>query len=135
MTAEGLPLPIVRRVLRLAATIDRLAVAKCNGDWPADHGDKWPTIACSECGSFWHESAFRRRPAAEIRRARAAGETVSDRICLDCYTERAIAAILPAGFTVITGGDPRGYTTKITVPSGAQAYAGADGFGVPTRSR
>jgi len=135
MSAEGMPVYVTRQILRLAATIDRLATAKCNGDFPADHGDQWETVVCEECGSAWHPSAFRRRPAAELARAKAAGETVSARICVDCHTERKLTALMPAGFTVITGGDPRGYTTKITVPSGQTEYSGADGYGVPVRSR
>ena len=135
MTAEGLPITVTRQVLRLAATVERLAVAACNGDYPADHGDAWPTIVCEDCGSAWHPSAFRRRPAVELARAKAAGDSVGDRICVDCYTTRKLEALMPAGFKAITGGDPRGYTTKIAVPSGQVEYMGADGYGVPVRQR
>ena len=146
MSAEGMPVRTIRQVLRLAATIDRLAVAKCNGDFPADHGSEWKTKVCPDCGCAWHPSAFRLRPRAArtIKAQRElsaadpiAAEKFDPRYCVDCATEAKLHAILPPGFTALTGGDPRGYTTKLIVPSGAHNTMGGreDGIGVPVRSR
>lgn len=71
------------KLLRFAATLQRLAEAQCNGDWPADHGDAWPTRACSLCGSNWAVTAFRfQRGIDGVKESR----------CPDCRaTERARA--------------------------------------------
>lgn len=106
---------------RYAATIDRLAVAACNGDWPADNGQRH-VESCPVCGSGWVPSqyAIGTNPLGQRERA-----------CKDCRTEwsvrRFVTAHLP-GWQVQTQGDPRGYTLKLTAPDGAE-------FGVPTRQR
>jgi len=40
MTKAGLDIEAIRALLRLATTIQRLAVAQCNGDYPADNGQR-----------------------------------------------------------------------------------------------
>lgn len=40
MIQEGFTLDLARKLMRYAATLDRLAVARCNGDWPADNGER-----------------------------------------------------------------------------------------------
>ena len=45
---------------------------------------------------------------------------------------RAIVAGLGAGFGVVMGGDPRGCTVKVTVPSGRTNDWGKEGICVPT---
>lgn len=117
MSAAGVPLEVARKMLRYAAIIDRLAVAQCNGDWPADNGTGG--AECPTCGGIWRAGITRRG-------------------CLDCRTEAKLVALLdPFGIRVETGGDPRGYTVKLHLPTGAHntwGNGGADGYGVPVRS-
>ena len=119
MESEGLPLEATRRLLRYATTLDRLAVAQCNGDWPADNGER-PVIFCPRCESGFVKSTFRKSATGE-------------RICPDCRTGELVSAVLPEGFTPIFNGDPRGAVLKIRVPSGATDDGGHEGICVPTR--
>ncbi len=54
-TQAGLHVSQARSLLRYAATLQRLAEAQCNGDWPADNGQR-PTAErtppISICPSF-----------------------------------------------------------------------------------
>jgi hypothetical protein len=116
MAGDGMDLDTVRAVLRAAATIDRLAVAVCNGDYPADNGER-KTRECPECAGNWSPGSFRRN------------------LCPSCRVEQNLARLLPAGFKLHTSGDPRGYCTVISVPSGRTSYSGCEGVCVPTRER
>lgn len=118
MTVAGVSTWRARLVLRDATTIHRLAIAACNGDWPCDNGER-PTKACGTCESLYHPSALTK-----------AG------VCPSCRAAARIAKRLePHGIRVTTGGDPRGYTTKLMLPSGAHnTWGGREaGFGVPVR--
>ena len=108
---------IARRLMREAQTLDRLAAAQCNGDWPADNGER-PVIFCT-CGSGFVPSVFKGKP----------------RLCPDCRATARVQKMLPEGFKAIFGGDPRGCVLKITVPSGATNDWGKDGICVPVRVR
>ena len=111
---EGLTVETTRLLLRHATTIERLAVAACNGDWPADNGER-KTKVCSQCESLWAPSSFRKG------------------VCPDCREEQIVKALLPDGYTALFNGDPRGCTLKITVPSGRTNDWGRDGLCVPCR--
>ena len=119
MAAHGLTVTTIRELLRLSTVMDRLAVAQCNGDWPADHGDAWPTAPCPQCGAFWHPSALKRSSAMRDRIAS----------CPDCRTSARIARLLPVGFRAHFAGDPRGCVVQIQVPG----MAAEDAIGVPVR--
>ena len=119
---EGLTVDQARALLRHANTIERLAVAQCNGDWPADNGER-KTEVC-ECGLAWAPSSFK----VTFRPTRK-------RVCPDCYASARVRAILPDGYGAIIGGDPRGCTLKITVPSGYTNDWGKEGLCVPARER
>lgn len=137
MRAEGLTLDAIRTILRYSNTLDRLAVAQCNGDFPADHGDAWPTEPCPNCGSCWHPSAITRVPASLVRHLGPADPAVTKeptRACIDCRTAARVRALLPPGFTAHFGGDPRGCVLSISVPSGRTSYNGAEGISVPARA-
>ena len=117
LSKEGVPVEVGRQVLTAANTLQRLAVAQCNGDWPADNGDR-ETAECVTCGSYWHPSDLK-GPAAK---------------CGDCRTaERLRLVLAPYGVTPILGGDPRGCVVKLTVPSGTTDDWGNTGLCVPTR--
>lgn len=111
---------LARQVLRAASTLDRLAVAACNGEYPADNGER-KTKTCSQCEIGW---------APEF--LNAAG------VCGDCRKQAALAKRLKSfGIVPIFGGDPRGYVVKLRMPSGQHNTMGGaeDGIGVPTRNR
>ena len=109
MSKEGMPLDVVRATLRDAATLDRLAVAACNGDYPCDNGTR-KAVECSKCGGYMVREAMN-----------------AQGVCRECRTEERAAKRMPSGFTLSTQGDPRGYVVKILTPSGREV-------GVPTRN-
>lgn len=117
MAREGLALDKARRLLSLTQTAHRLAVARCNGDWPADNGER-PSVACPECGCGWVPS------------------TIKGGKCPDCRNEAAIRALLEGtGFEPICAGDPRGAVVKVKAPSGHSNSWGGEGICVPVRER
>lgn len=120
MTREGLPLDVTRGLLRAASSMQRYAEAQCNGDWPADNGER-PVKPCPRCEQQWDRSFF-----------------VKEGICKDCRAEDRLKAALPKGWELETQGDPRGYVVRVIPPSYAERNAGRDRFnrdtiGVPTR--
>ena len=121
MTREGMPLPNIRGMLRQSATLHRLAEASCNGDWPADNGER-RVEACPQCGGSWVPSSYRRLPNGGAK------------VCPDCYAEARTRAITPAAFTPIFQGDPRGCVLKIAVPSHYTNDGNHEGVCVPVRS-
>lgn len=109
MVREGMSLDTARKIMRKGATLDRLAIAACNGDFPADNGER-PTVVCSECACAWHRSAIRK-----------------DGRCVDCHTAEQLRALLPEGFAAEFAGDPRGCVVKIKTPSGREVGVPAKG--------
>ena len=105
--AEGLPEGWAERMLRQAATATRLAVATCNGDWPAE--GEWACGSgrksvryCDKCQAGWARGSFNAR-----------GE------CPDCASERRIKGLAAeVGIAVECSGDPRGAVVKVKFPSG-----------------
>lgn len=123
-TADGLDLPTIDRLLRHASTLQRLAVAQCNGDYPCDNGER-KVIFCPRCGSGFVRSAFR---------------TANDgsRVCVDCRTQELVTAVLPAGVSAVFGGDPRGAVLVLATPAhpyDESGRNGARGLYVPARER
>lgn len=104
MAQEGISLDVSRALLRAGATLHRLAEAQCNGDWPADNGER-TTRACARCECHWHPSVLKR------------GD-----LCPDCRTQDRVTALCQStglsGFVPVFGGDPRGAVLLVTVPSG-----------------
>lgn len=97
---HGLNLEQARAWLRVAATAQRLNEAQCNGDWPADNGER-PTKTCADCARYWHPSAIRK-----------------DGRCIDCHNDDRARKLLPNGWKLETGGDPRGCAYKLHTPNG-----------------
>jgi hypothetical protein len=119
MTQEGLPLDVTRSLLRAATTLQRLAEAQCNGDWPADNGER-KVFPCAQCEQQWVPSSLVKG------------------ICQDCRLVARVTKQMPEGWTVDTQGDPRGYVLRVIPPSYAERNAGKDRFnldsiGVPVR--
>src|SRR5688572_18199034 len=103
MSKEGVPLLVSRVLLRYGQTLHRLAVAQCNGDYPADGGfGKWATKPCDRCGRHW-----------------ALPVLLKGNLCPDCRTEDRVRDVCKAhGLAPVFGGDPRGAVLIIKVPSG-----------------
>jgi hypothetical protein len=117
LTEEGLDIPALRVILRAAQTLHRLAVAQCNGDWPADNGQR-ETIECTNCGNYWDASTI-----------------AKSGLCQNCRTRARVLEVLPEGFTPVFGGDPRGCVLKVAVPSGKTDDHAREGLCIPVRNR
>jgi hypothetical protein len=136
MSRDGMPLDVITKLLRYASTLQRLAVAQCNGDWPADNGER-KTKVCPNCEGLWAPVSFARG------------------VCPDCRTEALVRAALGVvktadGDTVavrtegrpawqpVFGGDPRGAVLRL-VPAGTSREdidSGRErGIYVPARER
>lgn len=110
---RGAVLELGRKLLRLSATHCRLAEAVCNGDYPADNGER-ETDTCPSCGRGWAKG------------------TVKKNGCPDCRCEASIrAACAPYALEPVFWGDPRGCTVKLRVPSGATNDSPNTGICVP----
>lgn len=135
MSAEGLDLPTSRALLRYATTLQRLAEAQCNGDWPYNGDRDKPSP-----GSTFreqHDKRYTTCPKCEAsgvaKSVMRGGRTQTVRVCPDCRTSELASQCLPDGFAAHFQGDPRGYVFYVTVPSGKRDYSDALGIGVPAR--
>ena len=107
---EGVSEDTARALLRYSTTATRLAVASCNGDWPADNGER-KVKACQKCGGGW------------------VGHTILKGGCPDCRCEALIVkACVAAGLPYELSGDPRGCVVKVKLPSGRGNSWGGDGM-------
>ncbi len=123
LTKHGLPYPAIETLLRAATTINRLAELACSSE--AADRDR---IRCPR--SIMHHTIGRPlNPTAkqlEQYPCLCDGDHSDDRqaiprIRLQDYRaeQRAIKAV-PAGWRVITSGDPRGYTLRVIPPAYAE---------------
>lgn len=95
---------VAKKLLRHAQTLHRLTVAQCNGDFPADNGQR-ETVTCCRCESNWHPSVMRQ----ERSKGHVGGPT-----CPDCRTQDAVRRLLTGTpFAPVFGGDPRGAVLKL----------------------
>ena len=105
----GLPEFHASKLLRLATTANRVNTAACNGDYPADNGER-KTKECPSCACHWAPASFARS------------------LCPSCRNDdlaRKVVADLP-GWAIEFNGDPRGYPYTLTAPDGRKS-------GVPCR--
>ena len=127
---EGLGYDAAKRLLREATKINRLAELACSSE--AADRDRVPCPGIkgkSPCLCDWpgwtvHDPGVH----SDIPRIRLQDHRAG---------QRAVAAV-PAGWSVLTAGDPRGYTLRVIPPSYAERNAGRDRFnldsiGVPAR--
>ena len=116
------------RLLRHAATYQRLAVAYCNGPEHLNERNPFATIAAKSA------TAQKAHAAYEAERSKAINAW-EDRLARD--TERCALRIkdicAPFKLPVTLGGDPRGYCVKVKLPDGSHNTWGGseDGIGVP----
>lgn len=106
---------LARQLMRAGATLQRLAEAQCNGDYPADNGQR-KTEVCQQCECAWAPEVLKGKPPT----------------CPDCRTAARVSALLaPFGLSAIFNGDPRGAVLKIkTAPEQSDDW-GREGICVP----
>ena len=112
---RGIPVEAARKFLRYARTLHRLAEAQCNGDWPADNGERLVN-PCTECEGLWAPSVL-----------------LKGKRCPDCRTERLARQLcsyldgaVMQGFEARFRGDPRGSVLQLRIPGDPGDYG--DGF-------
>jgi len=115
--SEGLPVNVGRQLLSAASTLQRLAVAQCNGDYPADNGER-KTRACPQCEGLW-----------------ATAVMLGGRLCPDCRAEARVLRLLHPfpGWGARFHGDPRGAILRLHTPK--HTDEGWGGLAVPARER
>lgn len=135
MQHEGVPADVARKVLRHAATIQRLAVVACS-DEAADRdriacpeegpparrlGRTGPEIncLCRDYGSYDEARSLHGRVPRYMRREKQAADRINE-------------LLRPFGVVPLYGGDPRGACVKLKVPSGRTDDWGQTGLCVPT---
>jgi len=148
MAKADVPAKTARDLLRLGRTLTDLAVAECNGDWPADHGGEWPTEPCVKCGSRWAPEAMKRLLTARalarkggMARAIFEGLAVvecpapgfssvgSARVCPRCVAVAKVQFVCePWGIEPHPYGDPRGCVLKLRVPGDRGNDFGGEGL-------
>lgn len=106
-----------RALLRHATTLQRLAEAQCNGDWPADNGER-KVEPCPLCEGLWVPSQIQGGTAARLARQwrveHGGAKPGEARACPDCRTEARVHALLEGTqWQAWTRGDPRGYVLKL----------------------
>ena len=119
MEAAGVPPEVSHKIMRHATTLHRLGVAVCNGDWPADNGER-KAKRCSKCKGLWAPSVVSVKG-----------------ICPDCRSEDHVRAALTPypGIVPQFGGDPRGAAIVLRMPDGYNNSWGGGGLCVPQGDR
>lgn len=103
-TQAGITWEDARYLLSKARTMQRLAEAQCNGDWPADNGER-ETAECPRCQMLWHPSAISKRTGR----------------CVNCRAEDRTVALMGRYAPVVRvsfQGDPRGCVILLELPEG-----------------
>jgi hypothetical protein len=120
---------LVRRLMRAGTTLQRLAEAQCNGDYPYDNGERkveW----CSRCQSGCTPHAMKRY---EVKADTVGVDTVSVdgktyyQLCPDCRLQDRVTKLLAGyGMRPIFNGDPRGAVFLVIPPSYEERNKGRD---------
>lgn len=138
MARRGQSVELARKFLRIGATLQRLAEAQCNGDYPADNGE-CNVVECDQCRSLWVPSCMH-RPLTERLLARKGGmaRAVFEGlavvecpapgfsnarpilICPDCVATERAKKLVPAGWKLNVQGDPRGCILTLVDPDGRE---------------
>lgn len=113
LTKEGLPLDAIRTLLRCATTMQRLAELACSSE--AADRDRIPcpnkTNPKAPCLCDYSDGAHTTIPRIRLQ---------------DWRAEQRAEQALPAGWRVLTQGDPRGAVLRVIPPSYAERNAGRD---------
>jgi hypothetical protein len=111
----GLRLDQTLTLLRRATTLQRLAEAQCNGDYPADDGQR-KVIPCTRCESLWARSSMPR----DFTQPAVAG--FRPLICQDCrISELTVKDLAGSGYFPHFQGDPRGAVLRLFAEGTSQA--------------
>ncbi len=120
-SSEGLDLPTITKLLRYASTLQRLAVAQCNGDWPYNGGRDRPSCSCAfidhqhgdSCAKqkAWFDALYTVCPkcgTSGVRKSAMRSYVTVERtdegkvkyrerhtMCPDCRTQELVRALLP----------------------------------------
>lgn len=101
MAREGVSVGTARAILSVTATLNRLAEAQCNGDWPCDNGER-KTAPCPRCTLGYVPS------------------TIKAKGCPECRAQDRARALVPEGWSVELSGDPRGHVVTLKTPQGRE---------------
>lgn len=123
MSTEGLPLPTTQQLLRGATTLNRTAELACSSE--AANRDRVPcpgsisgkTEDCICDFGYMGDGQHATVPRIAVQ---------------DQRLERRLVATMPAGWRVITDGDPRGYVLRVIPPSYAERNTGRDRHNLDT---
>ena len=112
LAREGLRLDVTHTLLRCATTLQRLAELACSSEAADRDRVPCPEVPCLCCGYGGEHQDI-------------------PRIRLQDYKaeQRAIRAV-PAGWKILTQGDPRGAVLQVIPPSYVERNAGKDRFNV-----
>jgi hypothetical protein len=103
--AHGIRYETAAKALRQGRTIQRLAEAECNGDYPADNGER-KVAECKRCQGLWVPSVM-----------------LKSGLCPSCRIEDSAKALAEAnGATADVGGDPRGAVLAWVWPDGTSTF-------------
>ena len=103
--ARGIRYETACKALRHGTTLQRLAEAQCNGDWPANNGER-KVAECKRCQGMWVPSVL-----------------LKGGLCPDCRCEDNAKALAEAnGAKADIGGDPRGAVLAWVWPDGASTF-------------
>lgn len=128
LAKHNIPPDDARKLLRYARTLHRLAEAQCNGDWPADNGQR-PVEACAECKGLWAPSVLLKGKRCPKCRTTAHVRALCAEITQQLYPDRWVEGEELPKLTPEFSGDPRGCVLKLRIPGDP---GGIDGFvGVP----
>ena len=122
---------LARTLLRAGTTLQRLAEAQCNGDWPADNGER-KTLQCDRCDIAWVPTTLKTYLAKAdtvgvSTHRQPHGDKSYYRLCQDCRLQDRITKLLAGyGMVPIFNGDPRGAVFLVIPPSYAERNAGRD---------
>ena len=130
MATEGVPVDVARSLLRVGATLQRIAELRCSSE--AADRDRVPcpggaeTCLCRDYGSYEDQP----RSSASVGDGRHG--TVPRYTVREARIEARVWALCQHhGLTPIFNGDPRGAVLKLKVPSGRTNDGGREGVCVP----
>jgi hypothetical protein len=119
---------LARKLLRAGTTLQRLAEAQCNGDWPYDQGNYHTEgkpeayAVCPRCEQSCRKARMKR---TAYMTEGTGGRTYYRPECPDCRTQARVTKLLAEyGMRPIFQGDPRGPVFKVIPPSYAERNAG-----------
>lgn len=125
MTRLGITPHDQARLLRLGATLHRLAEAECNGDYPCDNGERG-VLACGTNStpqlmrvgdrSVWGHDGHRESKGCGSMYVPSALRSTRGYLCPACCAEEDAQKIAATyGLRAIINGDPRGMVLGLVV--------------------